>query len=612
MNRIRGVMRVVVLVSALALGGCMAGPVPGAPGSDIGAVELPIVDGTRELGRPEVVFLYNLRGAACTGTVISPYVVLTANHCIEVADGVPGTPNSFRVYVGSSTNQFTAEYRVAEVRPVPNAGLNGREPNDVALVVLATAATETPMALDRRSPTALFANTVTSVGYGQTPTGGSGVKFTTTTTVQGYQGGFIFVDPSVCSGDSGGPLINDMGTISGVASFIYSPDGRTSPRCGTAPGAYNEIFRHLGFIDSVLEETGTCVPEDVESCNGEDDNCDGVIDEGCIEIGQPCERSDECFGGLCADTVAGRICTSECDPLRPSQGCGLGFYCGSDGCTGNCVPGEVGTGGFEDACSADTDCLSLFCRDPGDGVQRCLEPCQHDAGLCLGGEVCVAAAGSCGSCVSQELFAGRGAGEPCDTHEQCGEGRFCFNRAGVRECAIPCGADGSCAERFSCREGLCLRDRTQGVGGVCEVNEDCGEAICAALGDRAWCTVDCSSNDDCPTGFECQAAGAANVCAPATSLDGESCTANSDCASLLCANAGSANGFCTQPCDADNACGVGLICQRIGAGSRDAVCVPPPEVVDEGGCSVRPSGEPSPWAPALFVLVALGLVFRRR
>ena len=50
------------------------------------------------------------------------------------------------------------------------------------------------------------------------------------------------------------------GAVYGVASFIFSPDGRTQPVCGTAPGAYNEIYRPLDFSDSVLAENGTCIP----------------------------------------------------------------------------------------------------------------------------------------------------------------------------------------------------------------------------------------------------------------------------------------------------------------------------------------------------------------
>jgi len=596
------------LVLVLLLAGCASGQpeIVGGSGETI-------VEGTRESGHPEVVFLYRTDGAACTGTLISPYVVLTANHCVE-SGGSPAPASRFRVYVGSSTRSITAEYRVSAVRPVPGAGLSMRNANDIALLVLASPARETPRELGRGSPTsALAGRTLTAIGYGQTPAGGSGTKYIVDTRLDGYMGGFIFVPPTVCSGDSGGPLIDDEGSIYGVASFIFSPDGRTQPVCGTAPGAYNEIFRHLDFIDEVLAETGTCVPSPsgTEACNGIDDNCNEEVDEGCIAIGSPCVTSEECVGGLCAETAAGRICTSECDGLRPDQGCGPGAYCAkSAGCEGYCVPGGVGTGVNGMDCTSNTDCLSLFCHDPGDGRARCLDPCRADAGLCYAGEVCPATPGTCSGCVSADLVSfPRGLGEPCTLDTECRDDMVCLEYAGVHECSRPCTDDASCGDGFECRDSMCMRDRRQGVGGVCHDNPDCGDAICAALGERLWCTAQCDGPEDCPSGFACQDAGGVNVCAPEAALDGESCTLNEDCASGLCAALG-ADMFCTSYCDRTTSCAPGFQCQR--AGGDSAVCVPAvEEVVDGGGCSVGSSGNASgPWG--LTALAGLALLWRRR
>jgi hypothetical protein len=571
---------------------------------DIGVVAEPIVNGTLESGKPEVIFMYRQDGAACTGTIISPRVVLTANHCVE------GAPASyFRIYVGSSTNNLIAEYRVSEVRPVPNAGL-GREANDVALLVLSQPASQTPREISRDNPLDLWGQTVTAVGYGQTPSGGSGTKYRTTTTVDGVQDGFVFVQPSVCSGDSGGPLIGADDRIYGVASFIFSPDGMTQPRCGTAPGAYNEIFRHLDFIDSVLEETGTCVGDDEEICNGEDDNCDGRIDEDCTPLGEACSTGSDCVGGVCEETVAGRICTSTCDPLRPSVGCGAGFYCGMTGCQGYCVPGAAGEACNNDECDSDSDCASLFCRDPGDGTRRCLDPCRGDAGLCLAGEVCAAGAGSCGGCVPRDLVrAPRGLGEPCDDDEECRGDMVCHEYAGIAECASTCSGADDCGEGFICRDDLCVRDRTQGVGGICVENADCGEAVCATQGGDRWCTATCNNLGDCPDGFDCVDAGSARVCAPMGALVGETCEANADCVTSLCATIGGDESVCTTYCDARTACPPGLECRRAGS---QAVCVPvaTEEEMTDGGCSA--SSDESPVPVIVIALAAIGLAWRRR
>ncbi len=594
-------------VLVLFLVGCV-----GAPPETVGQRSDAIVNGTRETGRPEVVFMYRTDGAACTAAIISPYVVLTANHCV-VSGGRPAPASRFRIYVGSSTGTITSEYRVSAVRPVPNAGLGMRQANDVALLILSSPARETPLELGRGSPTsALAGRTLTAVGYGQTPGGGSGTKYSVDTRLDGYMGGFIFVPPTVCSGDSGGPLLGDDGAIYGVASFIFSPDGRTQPVCGTAPGAYNEIFRHLEFIDSVLAENGSCIPSasGVEECNGLDDNCNDEIDEGCIPIGSPCVSSDECFGGLCADTAAGRICTSECDGLRPDQGCGPGAYCAkAAGCEGYCVPGVAGAGVNGADCVNNTECLSLFCTDPGDGRMRCLDPCRADAGLCFAGEVCPATPGTCSGCVAADLVSfPRGLGEPCTLDTECRDEMVCRVYAGIGECSRACTDDASCGEGFECRDAMCMRDRRQGVGGVCQDNPDCGDAICAALGDRLWCTAECASAADCPNGFICQDAGGVSVCAPEAALDGEACMANSDCASGLCATIG-ADSFCTSYCDRSTACAPGFECRR--AGGDSAVCVQFVEEVSGGGCSVAPSPA-SDWPFALSLLGTAAFVWRRR
>ena len=82
------------LALCLVLAGC------GAEVS-LGTAEQPIVNGEVDTGDPAVVSV----GGFCTGTLVTPRVVLTAHHCI----GSGSTPN-FEVYFGTRDGDSAGTY----------------------------------------------------------------------------------------------------------------------------------------------------------------------------------------------------------------------------------------------------------------------------------------------------------------------------------------------------------------------------------------------------------------------------------------------------------------------------------------------------------------------
>jgi hypothetical protein len=176
-------------------------------------------------------------------------------------------------------------------------------------------------------------------------------------------------------------------------------------------GAYNEdefsIYYGHGRINAyfaVREALGDeCRPLDAEVCNGIDDTCDDIVDEGCepLAVCEPCITDGECGTGVCSVTpndVGGRC-------LQPCEGgddCGAGETCTA----GLCLPEN----GRCDAVLADEECNGV--DDTGDGVAD--EGCRtNDVG-----EGCYFQS----DCDSDAICTGGSCTPRCERDADCGNG----------------------------------------------------------------------------------------------------------------------------------------------------------------------------------------------
>ncbi len=597
-----------------------------ADGMDIEARTAAIAGGTLERGEPAVVAIFDrTTGGLCTGTVIAPRVVLTAKHCVQQPGAsAPSNPSSFWVITGPYAYRPQNSYTVSSVAATPGVwtenprtGIQDLVGEDLALLTLSRPIEGVEPRLIRRDlPTDQIGRTVTLVGYGERPDGNAGVKYTATDTIQFIRNGVIYFGPSTCQGDSGGPMFQEDGRIIGVTSFGVSAS------CGTGTSGQQAITPFLDLIDSVVEESGACLDDPPERCDGVDNDCNGEVDEGCMPVGAECETSEECVGGDCREVDGRFVCTLDCDPLRPTVGCPQDFYCRLvDGCDGACVAGTVPEPGkiVGEDCAIDAECDTLFCRDPGDGRRRCLAPCRGDDGTCMAGEVCAAEPGSCNACVAESLVSleslRRGLGEGCSANEECASD-MCLMDGGLSYCTRACTGDDGCGRGFHCRNEQCVAGRREGVGGSCGANEDCSAGlVCAAQAGRNWCASFCGAGAEaCPSGFDCLPVGEVSVCAPSSGLVGDSCSGDDACTSSLCVDT-SAGSRCSRACNNDSPCSVGFECVRQPDGS--GLCLAPNVSIsggdDDDGCSVsaRANSSLPTWLLVLGFAAAMRYARRR-
>jgi len=374
------------------------------------------------------------------------------------------------------------------------------------------------------------------------------------------------------------------------------------------------------LINQALEDTGDCGPTSTEeTCNDNVDNdCNGLVDDGCAPLGTACTDDMQCASRFCRDVgTGGPICTVQCDPGSTTEGCEAGAVCLFVSCgEGACAPGAAGAREVGDACTTHTECSTLLCEDPGTGTPVCMAHCTVDLGQCLATEACVAleSGESCGGCVPDSMATGPfHLGERCEANSNCVSG-LCLDDGGTSYCSVGCDADSPCVYGFHCRESRCVRGSLGRVAEPCFNDEDCSTDL-ACLGanlglqEPGYCTSPCSSPEDCQTGTTCNGIS----CVPDGLAIGRACTGSAYCYSLGCFPFGGETS-CTQTCDRRQPCPPVTACVISDNGTTlcqphgDPLVEGPPDPKPKKGCSTSGSSD----GPGVLLLVLLVLGIRRR
>jgi hypothetical protein len=252
---------------ALLLAGCVG---PGA-GDEPAAVSRAVLDGTADTGDPAVIEFVALvsptDAAICTVAVVSPHVLLTAGHCLYETAGAP-----YGIFLGPSNPIVDPRKLLRVATTAFDPALDDAHTelgHDLGVVVLASPLPVAPLPMNR---TALGNDVVGKaaryVGYGanqgvaQT---GTGIKRQATAPVAEVSRVLLRTGPGmrpICTGDSGGPMLMDLGhgeVIVGVASFSDDPNCLRS-------SYFQRLDTQLDWVDQQIRkydpDAGSVVPAD--------------------------------------------------------------------------------------------------------------------------------------------------------------------------------------------------------------------------------------------------------------------------------------------------------------------------------------------------------------
>ncbi|MBS2013099.1 MAG: trypsin-like serine protease [Deltaproteobacteria bacterium] len=379
--------KTLLAISSLAVGSLVAcsSPSDNAGGrSSLGRVAQPVIAGKNsDKSQDAVVLLVHydpkVGVGQCTGTLLSPRLVLTARHCVADTDeaaacDVDGTPlaegvvranhkaETLYVFTGATRPDFG---RARDIVPagvgaqILDDGAKNLCNHDIALVLLKEPVKDAMISPIRLEGEVTKGEKLTAIGWGVTdnspfpdvrqqrngiPILGVGPDDTERLPVPPNE---FEVGESICSGDSGGPALDEKtGAIVGVVSRggNNKKPSTTDPAANCVGGTnlYTKIgpFKELIMKGFELAEAEPWV--------------EGGPDPRLLKPGSACTEGAECRSAQClADPSKGGATTCAADCSNDANACPEGEKCTSVGEARVCrAPAPAGTTTTTAGCAA--------------------------------------------------------------------------------------------------------------------------------------------------------------------------------------------------------------------------------------------------------------------